>query len=328
MSKEQLTAILKISTQNSPPRHGGAAALRAWFEAINAETPIAEGSIIEKLTLGPCNGELIRVPASDDHKLVIYFHDGGFIFGSPRSYRVVTTNLARTSGARVLSVDYRLAPEHPAPAAHEDAFAAYRWALARGHAPGSIALGGDSAGGNMALATAVEARDAGLPLPACLVLMSPALDLAGDGESHGLASGASLLTSELMAMFLAVYVGDGDPRAPVVTPFHSDMSRLPPVLIHVGSMDILRDDSIAITKRINAAGGDAELKVWDGMSHFWQLFAPRLDEGMASIEEAGAFVKRHLDYAPVHGGGGRRHTAQTWGGKDEQRYFRKRRSQH
>ena len=293
MSKEQLAFILEISAQNPPPQDAGPAELRDWFEGINAQTPIADGAMIETVSIGPCAAELNRMPNTDPDRLLIYFHGGGFFIGSPRSHRVVATNLARASGAAVLSVDYRLAPEHPAPAAHDDALAAYRWALTQGYAPSAIGLSGDSAGGNLALAAAVRVRDSGLPLPACIVLMSPALDLADDGDSHKTIIDAPLLTPELMGVFNAVYIGDGDRRAPEVTPFHADMAGLPPVLVHVGSWELLRDDSITICARINAAGGRAELKIWEGMCHSWQLFAPMLEEGMASIEEAGEFVRRH-----------------------------------
>ncbi|MBD1549640.1 alpha/beta hydrolase [Roseibium aggregatum] len=295
MSKEQLDFILQVSAENPPPENAGPAEMRVWFEAINEQTPIAEGAMIENLSVGPCGAEMIRMPDTRPGQLLIFYHGGGFLFGSPRSHRVIASNLARASGAAVLRVDYRLAPEHPAPAAHDDCHAAYRWALDQGYAPSSIALCGDSAGGNMALATAVRARDEGLPLPACVVLMSPALDLADDGDSHRSVVDAPLLTPELMGLFNMIYIGDGDRRSPTVTPFYSDMAGLPPVLVHVGSWEILHDDSITIAERISAAGGTAELKIWDGMVHSWQLFAPMLDEGMASIDEAGAFVKKHLN---------------------------------
>nr|WP_295883906.1 alpha/beta hydrolase [uncultured Devosia sp.] len=293
MSKEQLDFILKISAENPPPANATPPQLREWFEAINAQTPIADGAMIETISVGPCSAELIRLPGGDENRLVIYYHGGGFLFGSPRSHRTIATHLAKASGATVLSVDYRLAPEHPAPTAHDDAYAAYRWALDRGYPPASVVLSGDSAGGNLALAAAVRARDAGLPLPACLVLMSPALDLASEGESHRTMADAPLVNRDLMGLFNMVYVGAGDLRSPKVTPFYGDVSGLPPVLVHVGSWELLRDDSISIAARINAAGGKAELKVWEGMCHSWQLFAPMLEEGMASIEEAGDFVRRH-----------------------------------
>ncbi|HEY8947276.1 MAG TPA: alpha/beta hydrolase [Rhizomicrobium sp.] len=294
MSKEQLAAILKVSTQSPPPENAGPPEMRAWFEAINAPTPIPDGIMIERVAAGPAGGDLIRFDGADDKRLIIYFHGGGFFFGSSRSHRVVAANLARASGMTVLAADYRLAPEHPAPTAHDDAFAIYKWALDQGFAASAIALTGDSAGGNLALATAVRARDAGLPRPGALVLMSPALDFTGESESYRTVADAPLLTPQLMALFTSVYVDKADPRSPLVTPFDSDLSQLPPALIHVGSWELLRDDSIAIAKRLREAGGMAELKVWDGMCHSWQLFAPMLDEGMASIDGAASFARARL----------------------------------
>jgi acetyl esterase/lipase len=293
MSKEQLDFILKISAENPPPANATPPQLREWFEAINAQTPIAEGAMIETISVGPCSAELIRLPGGDESRLVIYYHGGGFLFGSPRSHRTIATHLAKAGGATVLSVDYRLAPEHPAPTAHDDSVAAYRWALDAGYAPSRIALTGDSAGGNLALATAVWARDAGLALPSSIALMSPALDLAGDLESHRTNADAPLVNRQLADLFTAVYVGPGDPRSPSVTPLNSNLANLPPVLVHVGSWELLFDDSVTVVERIQAAGGRAELKVWEGMCHSWQLFAPMLEEGMASIEETGDFVRRH-----------------------------------
>lgn len=293
MSKEQLDFILKISAENPPPANATPPQLREWFEAINAQTPIAEGAMIETISVGPCSAELIRLPGGDESRLVIYYHGGGFLFGSPRSHRTIATHLAKASGAAVLSVDYRLAPEHPAPTAHDDCLAAYRWALGAGYTPSGIALTGDSAGGNLALATAVRARDAGLALPSSIALMSPALDLAGDGQSHRTNADAPLVNRQLADLFTAAYVGPGDPRSSAVTPLNSDLANLPPVLVHVGSWELLFDDSVTVVERIKAAGGRAELKVWEGMCHSWQLFAPMLEEGMASIEETGAFVRRH-----------------------------------
>jgi acetyl esterase/lipase len=293
MSKQQLDAILQMAAEAPPPENPSPAAMRAWFEAINAQTPVAQEVAFGSLRAEPWSGEWNRPANSDDSRLIVYYHGGGFLFGSSRSHRVVTSHLARFMAAPVVSVDYRLAPEHPAPTAHDDCFAAYRWAIEQGFAPSSIALAGDSAGGNMALATAVRARDEGLPMPGCVVMMSPALDLAGDGDSHTRLMNAPLLTKGLIDLFNRAYVGEGDLRSSRVTPFYSDMSGLPPILIHVGSNELLLDDSLSIAERIEQAGTRVELKVWQDMVHCWQLYGPMLEESMQSIEEIARFVMAH-----------------------------------
>ena len=294
MSKDQLAEILQATAQFPPPQDGGPPAFRAWFEASNEQTPIPPGASIGRIDCGPVTGELIEFDGAAQDRLLIYFHGGGFFFGSSRSHRVVAANLALHSGTQVLTPDYRLAPEHPAPTAHHDAFDVYLWALEQGYAPSRIAMVGDSAGGNLVLAALVRARDEGRPLPAAVVLMSPALDLAGDGDSHHSETDAPLLTPELIEVMLQIYVGDGDRRSPQFTPFDADLSGLPPMLVHVGSWERLRDDAVTVTERVNAAGGSATLKVFDGMCHSWQMFAPMLDEGMESIDEAATFVRARM----------------------------------
>jgi acetyl esterase/lipase len=291
MSKAQLDAILEMAAQAPPPAQPAPEDLRAWFEMINAHTPPASGVEFDTLSQETLQGEWVRPPRSEGQGLIIYYHGGGFVFGSSRSHRSVTGHLALFAERPVLSIDYRLAPEHPAPAAHDDCFNAYVWALEQGYRPSSIALAGDSAGGNLALSTALRARDQGLAAPGCVVMLSPALDLAGDGESHTRLQNAPLLTKELVDLFNRAYVADGDLRSPLVTPFHSDMSQLPPVLIHVGSNEMLVDDSLTVAKRIEQAGGSVELKVWQDMVHCWQLYGPMLEESMQSLEEIARFIR-------------------------------------
>lgn len=293
MSKEQLDQILQLAAEAPPPENPSPGDMRAWFEAINAQTPVAQGVSYSSLHQKPWTAEWNRPATCDADRLVIYYHGGGFLFGSSRSHRVVTSHLAQLAETQVLSINYRLAPEHPAPAAHDDCFNAYRWALEQGFKASAITLAGDSAGGNLALTTAIRARDVGLSIPGCIAVMSPALDLAGDGESHTTLAGAPLLTQELMDLFNMAYVGDGDPRSSLVTPFYSDMSGLPPLLIHVGSNEVLLDDSVSLAGRIEQADGQVALKVWQDMVHCWQLYAPMLDEGMQSLREIAGFIKEH-----------------------------------
>ena len=293
MSKEQLAEILRVSAQNPPPQNASPAKMRAWADGITAGMPLARGVMISRSRFGPYEGDLIVPEGGDASRLVIYYHGGGFFLFSSETYRVTTTHLALISGLAVFAPDYRLAPENPAPAAHDDAFGVYQWLVEHGYAAERIALGGDSAGGNLALATAVRARDAGLPPPSALVLFSPWLDFAEEGESYRSVVDEPILPPHIVDGFKQAYLGDGDPKSPKVTPFYADFAGLPPTLIHAGSWERLRDDSITLFARMQLAGVDARLKVFDGMCHGWQFFAPVLEEGMASIEQSARFIKSH-----------------------------------
>jgi monoterpene epsilon-lactone hydrolase len=293
MSIQQLAAVLEMSAQNPPPANATPPEMRAWIEDVSSHWPVAENVQIERVNCGPCDGELISAAGGDASRLIILYHGGGFFMGSSRTHRVVASNLARAAGSAILTPDYRLAPENPAPAAHDDAFAVYEWALQHGYAPGKVALYGDSSGGNLALATAVRAKKAGAPLPGALTLVSPWLDVAGEGASHQGTPDDPVVAPELLALFTHYYLGDGDRKSPTVTPFYADFSGLPPTLVHVGTRERLHDDSVTVVERLKAAGVAADLKIFDGMCHNWQLYAPMLDEGMASIEQCAAFIKAH-----------------------------------
>lgn len=290
MSMQQLESILLASSAAPPPRSPDPVAWRDWFESINAQTPQAPGLDVETINPGLWSAERLTASNSYAGRLVIYYHGGGFLFGSSQSHRTITSHLAVFAKSEVLSVDYRLAPEHPAPAAHDDCFAVYRWALEQGYDAALITLAGDSAGGNLALSTALRARDAGLPLPGCIAMMSPALDLAAEGASHKMDPEPPLLSRQLMSLFNGAYVQNGDLQSATVTPFYSDLTGLPPVLLHVGDWELLRDDSVTIADRLQKAGVTVEIKVWPGMVHCWQLFAPMLEEGMQSIQEIANFI--------------------------------------
>lgn len=290
MSKQQLAHILEISAQNPPPPDATPPAMRAWAEAVTSHTPLADHVAVCRASFGPHQGDLILPDGGDASRLIIYYHGGGFFLFSPRTYRVTTTNLARASGVAVFAPDYRLAPENPAPA-HDDAFGVYQSALKQGYAADRIALGGDSAGGNLALATVLRARDAGLPLPSALVLFSPWLDFAEEGATYRSISDDPILPTMVLDGFKQAYLRDGDFTSSTVTPFYDDFRGLLTTLVHVGSWERLRDDSVTLVERMKAADVRAELKTFDGMCHGWQLFAPMLEEGMASIEQAAHFIK-------------------------------------
>ncbi|CAB3774339.1 alpha/beta hydrolase [Paraburkholderia humisilvae] len=294
MSIQQLCEALKTSAGHPPPTDATPPAMRAWAEGITRDTPLAQNVTIVCTRFGPYQGDLIVPEGGDPSRLIVYYHGGGFFLFSPHTYRVTTTHLARAANVAVFAPTYRLAPEHPAPAAHDDAFGIYQWALRQGYAADRVALAGDSAGANLALATVVRARERGLPLPRALTLFSPWLDFAEEGASYRTTTNDPILPPAVLDGFKHAYLRDRYRKSPTVTPFYDDFSGLPPTLVHVGSWERLLDDSITLVARMRTAGVDSELKIFDGMCHGWQLFAPILDEGMASLEESARFIQTRM----------------------------------
>jgi acetyl esterase/lipase len=240
------------------------------------------------------NGAVEWVQAQDGSKscVLLHFHGGGYVLGNPAGSRVFTTEFARSSGAAVASAEYRLAPEHPYPAAVEDALSAYRWLLESGVAPGAMAVAGESAGGGLALALLVAARDGGLPMPACAVLISPWLDLSCSAASFETkASVDPLLTRQSLGEMAEAYLQGADPRLPYASPLFANLAGLPPLLIQVGSDEVLLDDSLELERRACAQGVKVHLRVWPEMIHVWPMFHPSLPEATRAIAEAVAFTQ-------------------------------------
>jgi acetyl esterase/lipase len=204
----------------------------------------------------------------------------------------MTGRLSKAAGSRVLSLNYRMAPEHPFPAAVDDAVAAYKWLLDQGIKPTNIAIAGDSAVGGLALATLVAIRDAGHPVPAAGVGISPWVDMEGTGETMTTRAAVDpVVQKEGLLGMAKLYLGDADPKNPLAAPLHANLAGLPPLLIQVGDHETLLDDSNRIAERARKAGVDVTLKVWDEMPHVWHLFAPILPEGQQAIDEIGAFFQ-------------------------------------
>ncbi|GHF55178.1 alpha/beta hydrolase [Seohaeicola zhoushanensis] len=227
--------------------------------------------------------------------VVIYCHGGGYQMGSMLSHGPLMADIAAASGARVLGFDYRLAPEHRFPAALEDAFTVYRWALDQGIPPERLAIAGESAGSGLALATLLKAREAGLPMPAAIAFLSPWLDMEARSESYDSRAALDPLTQRAkVLMMVKTYLGrDGDPAAPFASPINGDLSGLPPILVHVGDHETVLGDSELLAERVRAAGGSVDLAVWPEMIHHFQVF-PELAEARASIAAIGAFLRDRL----------------------------------
>lgn len=244
------------------------------------------------------------VPPDPRPGLLLYVHGGGYVSCSPETHRPVTTALARLTGRRTFVVDYRVAPEARFPAALDDVVAAYAWLVrqdgdaTRGLRPGGrsrVAVVGDSAGGGLALALAQHARDRGLPVPACLVLLSPWTDLTGELPSvRGNDGKCAMFRPENIPAFAAAYLGSASARDPRASPLHGGLGGLPPTLVQVASTELLLDDARLVDEGIRAAGGESRLEAWDGVFHDWQLLSGHLPEADAAIAAIAGFVDERL----------------------------------
>lgn len=229
-------------------------------------------------------------------RVVVYCHGGGFALGDIRTWRPLCSHLARACRARVLSVGYRLAPEHPYPAALEDALAAYRFVLSSGADPTKLVLAGDSAGGGLAIATLVALREAGDPLPAAGVCLSPWFDLTLSNPAiDALADVDPMVTRPMLEEFRDAYLAGTDPRTPTVSPLHADLAGLPPLLVQVGRDEVLVGEAEAFAKRASAAGVDVTFEPWDDAFHVWHMFADELPEAREAIAGIGSYVAARLE---------------------------------
>src|SRR5262245_52715665 len=269
------------------------AAMRADFEAWCERCPDAREVSLTRESAGGVPVEWIEVPGLASTRVVLYLHGGGYSLGSARSHRSLAKRIAFEARARVVVPDYRLAPEHAFPAAVEDALAAYRGLLASGVEPERIAVAGDSAGAGLTLSLLVALRDAGVPLPACAVLLSPFADLECRGESYVTWAASDPIVSREMALGMArAYVGAGDPGHPLASPVRAELRGLPPLLIQVGDREVVLDDARTIARRARQADVPVQLELWTGVVHAWHLFASALPEAQRAIEALASFVRQ------------------------------------
>jgi monoterpene epsilon-lactone hydrolase len=249
------------------------------------------GVSVARLELAGVPAECIEPVGRPVCGILVYRHGGGYFACSAKTHRPFTTAFARR-GFRVFAPDYRLAPAHPFPAGVEDAVAAWRAVRLQVGASTPVAIGGDSAGGGLVLATMLKLRAEGDILPAAAALFSPLTDLLGRGESRRTNNRRCAMFREAsLALAGAIYLQGADPRDPLASPLYADLAGLPPLLIHVGSDETLRDDSTQLAERARAAGVRVELKIWPVVPHVWQLFHPFVPEGRRSLEEAAAFLE-------------------------------------
>jgi acetyl esterase/lipase len=279
-------------SQGPPPWEQTTKELREGWEAQRQMIPLPADVTAEPVDAGGAAAEWVSVPESDASRVILYLHGGGYVIGSLNTHRDVVQRLCRAMGSRALNVGYRLAPENQFPAALDDAKSAYKWLLAQGTDPTKVVFAGDSAGGGLATALAIAARDSGQPLPAAIVAMSPWVDMEGAGETMTTNEATDpTIRREWLLRCAADYLGDGDRRNPLASPLHADLSGLPPMLIQVGAAETLVDDSRRLADNAKKAGVDVTLEVWDEMIHLWQLMAVMVPEGQQAIDRIGEWVR-------------------------------------
>jgi acetyl esterase/lipase len=295
VSTEQQETIDAILRQSAFPVGSSVDEQRRLFRAAVSAQPLPGDVTVTAAALGGVPTAEITVDAIGSRRVVLYFHGGVYVISDAFLAAGLASQVGRRTDAKVISVDYRLAPEHPYPAAVDDALAAYEALLQTGVAPSDIVLAGESAGAGLAIATLISARDRGLALPAAAYLMSPYVDLTLAGESMEAKRDADpLLSRELLEPRVADYTAGQDAALGLISPVFADLSGLPPLVIQAGSHEVLLDDAVRLAGRAAAADVEVTLEITPGVPHVFQGYAAFLDEGAAALDRAGQLLSAYL----------------------------------
>lgn len=267
---------------------------RAALDEMGSQADLPAGLMVGRSSLAGVTLEHLT-PAIRERRVVLYVHGGGFAMGSCESHRALASRIGMACRARVVVPEYRLAPEHPFPAGLDDLVAVYRALLSTGTPAEQIIVVGDSAGGGLAVSTMLRARDAGLPMPRALVLLSPWLDLTCSGESMRTRADIDpWLNPSMCEAIREAYLAGTDPAHPLASPLAADLAGLPPMLIQVGDQEILLSDAERMFERARAEGIEVELEAYANLWHVWHMFAPMLPDAVEAIERVGAYVDSHF----------------------------------
>lgn len=296
MTRQQRQAVNAMLRRPQPSGPPSVEQMRAGFADLMATMRVPAGTASSTTTLGGRPALLVEPEAGPAGGTILYFHGGAYVFGSPETAMSLTASLVTRTGTRAFSVDYRLAPEHPFPAALHDALDAYSALLEAGADPESIAFAGDSAGGGISVATCLQARAAGLPMPAAVVAFSPGLDANRTGDSMTSKSGIDpFFTRESLGHTGAMYLAGQDPHQDLLSPATlADLSDFPPLLLQVGTNEVLLDDSTRMAARARAADVDVILDITADVPHVFQAFTGLLDEADQALDRAGLFITQHI----------------------------------
>lgn len=292
---EQVRELIKLQFSSLIQSNPTIAEQRQGFELVMQGTQLPEGTQVETLTVAGVPAEWVSAPEAASDRVLFYLHGGAYTIGSCNTHRGLAARLSAAAGVKVLVLEYRLAPENPFPAAIEDATAAYRWLLQRGIKPEHIAIGGDSAGGGLTLGTLLALREAGEPMPAAAILLSPWTDLTASGESY-----QSRVELDPMIQVGRIneavkhYAGDNDLRTPLISPAFADLQGLPPMLIQVGDHEVLLSDSLTVAENARKAGVDVTIEVWPEMWHVFQTLAAMMPEAEQAINQSGKYLHEKL----------------------------------
>jgi acetyl esterase/lipase len=288
-----LDKLLRLTVKRRFRRNPDILELRAIMDELPPRP--APGHIcVESTTLGGIRTERLRTAHVNETKAILYIHGGGFVAGVPGNHRPLTWRLADKVNVPVYVIDYRLAPEHPFPAALDDCVTAYRALLDKGIAAKSIIIAGDSAGGNLTLVTALKLKALGLEQPAALICLSPATDMDGFESRRSNTSSDAMFVAEMFPSLPPHYCPGQDPYDPFISPWRGDVSGLPPTLIQCSAIEMLRDDSVYMADKMKQAGVDVTLEIWPNVFHVWHVMADILPEGRRAIDKIAAFARTRL----------------------------------
>jgi acetyl esterase/lipase len=295
MSTEQREALDAILRQSAFPAGSDVTEQRRLLRELLSAQPLPAGVTVTAAALGGVPTAEITVDGIEPSHVVLYFHGGVYVMGDAAQAAGLAAQIARRTDAKVISVDYRLAPEHPYPAAVDDALAAYQALLDGGTAPSAIAFAGESAGGGLAVATLVNARDRGLPLPAAALVMSPYADLTLAGATMQTKRDADpLLSPEALQARVPDYTAGQDPALGLISPIFADLSALPPLIIQAGTHEVLLDDAVRLARQAATVDVQVALDITPGVPHVFQAYYPILDEAAAALDRAGQFLSTYL----------------------------------
>jgi monoterpene epsilon-lactone hydrolase len=296
MSVEQRETLEAILRQSAFPADSDVSEQRRLLRELTSAQPLPADVTVTSAALGGVPTAEVTVEGTEQRHVVLYFHGGVYVLGDAASAAGLAAQVGRRARAKVISVDYRLAPEHPYPAAVNDALAAYQALLDGGTAPSSIAFAGESAGGGLAIATLVNARDHGLPLPTAAFVMSPYADLTLAGATMETKSKADpLLSRESLAARVPDYTAGQDPALGLISPVFADLSGIPPLILQAGTHEVLLDDAVRLARQAATADVEVTLDITPQVPHVFQAYYPILDEAAAALDRAGQLLSAHLD---------------------------------